>query len=372
MNNSDNLRKTGASPDVDLPPEDYREPARVQRTRGNILFAFAVALALALAYVMREILVLLYVSALAAVVLTPVIRGIMRIRIKSWQPGRSSAIALLLLAVAGSIALFLAFALPPVVHDLREFMKDLPTRGPLLLGRLKNLPFASRLDVRALNAKMQGFASNLAEYIFLSISDWASKLADIAAVIVLAIYFMLEGDIAYRWVLSFFPHNVRVRLDSTLMKADVRMGRWLLGQGLLMLILGISSTIVFVVLRIRYAYALGVLMGALNIIPVLGGMISMALVLFVAAIDSWEKVLGALIFYGIYVQVENSYLTPRVMKSSVNLAALAVLVALLMGSKLAGVVGAMVAVPTAVLVAVLIEEYLVQEDAKAAVVRESA
>ena len=91
-----------------------------------------------------------------------------------------------------------------------------------------------------------------------------------------------------------------------------------------------------------------------------------------AAIDSWEKVLGALIFYVIYVQVENSYLTPRVMKSSVNLAGLAVLVALLMGSKLAGVVGAMVAVPTAVLVAVLIEEYLVQEDAKAAVVREPA
>ena len=92
---------------------------------------------------------------------------------------------------------------------------------------------------------MQGFASNLAEYIFLSISDWASRLADIVAVLVLAIYFMLEGDIAYRWALSFFPRNMRLRLDRTLMKADVRMGRWLLGQGLLMLILGISSTIVF-------------------------------------------------------------------------------------------------------------------------------
>jgi predicted PurR-regulated permease PerM len=68
------------------------------------------------------------------------------------------------------------------------------------------------------------------------------------------------------------------------------------------------------------------------------------------------------IFYGIYAQVETSYLTPRIMKSSVDLSALGVLIALLMGSKLAGVLGAMIAVPTAVLVSVLVQEYLVQHD----------
>jgi predicted PurR-regulated permease PerM len=91
-------------------------------------------------------------------------------------------------------------------------------------------------------------------------------------------------------------------------------------------------------------------------------MVSMALVILAAATDSWEKVLGVIIFYGIYAQVETSYLTPRIMKSSVDLPALGVLVALLMGSKLAGVIGAMIAVPTAVLVSVLVQEYLVQHD----------
>jgi predicted PurR-regulated permease PerM len=70
------------------------------------------------------------------------------------------------------------------------------------------------------------------------------------------------------------------------------------------------------------------------------------------------------LFYAIYAQVETSYLTPRIMKSSVDLSALGVLIALLVGSKLAGVVGAMIAVPTAVLVSVLIQEYLVQDDEK--------
>jgi predicted PurR-regulated permease PerM len=145
-------------------------------------------------------------------------------------------------------------------------------------------------------------------------------------------------------------------------RAEVRMGKWLLGQGSLMLILGVSSTIVFEALHVRYAYALGVLMGLFNLVPVAGALVSVTLVVLVAAIDSWGRVLGVLIFYAIYAQVETSYLTPRIMRTSVDLAGLAVIVALLLGSALAGVIGAMVAVPTAVLVAVLLNEYLVKPE----------
>ena len=141
------------------------------------------------------------------------------------------------------------------------------------------------------------------------------------------------------------------------------MGKWLLGQGSLMLILGVVSTIVYLSLHVRYAYALGVLTGLLNIIPVLGAAVCVALALLVAAIDSWGRVLGVAIFYVIYLQVENSYLTPRIMKNRVGLPGLAILVALLLGSALEGVLGAMVSVPTAVLVAVLLDEYLVSKDA---------
>ena len=335
---------------------------RSRSVRGYIVFAFAIGLVLATAYLMRQILLLLYVSALFAVVLSPVIRGITRIHLGRWHPGRGLAIFLLLLSLAAAATLFFAFALPPVLKDVQALITELPTRGPQLLDQLHRLPFISHLNLSGLNAKLQGFASNFAEYLFLSISGWASKLADVGAVIFLTVYFMLEGDEAFHWILSFFPRSARGRLNDTLLRADVRMGKWLLGQGGLMLILGLCSLIVFVLLKIRYAYALAVLMGALNIIPIVGAMVSMALVLLAAATDSWEKVLGVAIFYAIYAQVETSFLTPRIMKSSVDLSALGVLVALLMGSKLAGVIGAMIAVPTAVLVSVLIQEYLVQHD----------
>src|SRR3984893_16499245 len=338
------------------------ETARTRSARGNVVFAFAIALALVTAYLMRQILMLLYVSVLFAVVLSPVIQAISRLHVGKWHPGRGLAIFLLLLSLAAAATLFFSFALPPVLRDVQSLVSELPTRGPQLLDQLHRVPFVSHLNLSGINSKLQGFASNFAEYLFLSISVWASKLADVGAVLFLTVYFMLEGDEAYHWMLSFFPKSARGRLNDTLLRADARMGKWLAGQGGLMLILGLCSLIVFVLLKIRYAYALAVLMGGLNIIPIVGAMVSMALVLLAAATDSWEKVAGVAIFYAIYAQVETSYLTPRIMKSSVDLSALGVLVALLMGSKLAGVIGAMIAVPTAVLGWVLIQEYLVQHD----------
>jgi predicted PurR-regulated permease PerM len=103
-------------------------------------------------------------------------------------------------------------------------------------------------------------------------------------------------------------------------------------------------------------------MGVFNIIPVIGALISMALVIVAAAMDSWARVLYVCIAYAIYAQVENSYLTPKIMQSSVGLPGLAIIVALLLGSAIDGVTGAMVSVPTAVLVAVILDEYAVQRD----------
>jgi predicted PurR-regulated permease PerM len=339
-------------------PEVLKPPART--LRSDIVFTFALGIGLAVAYQLREELALLYVSALFAVVLMPVIRGVQMIKIGKWSPGRGSAIGIILLGVGGAITLFILFALPPVARDMREFVKELPTRGPQMLSRLKHLPFASRLDVSALNAKLQDYASNFVTYLVTSVSSWAGKVFKIIAGIVLTIYFMLEGEHAYNWMLSFFAPRRRERLNQTLLRADVRMGRWLLGQGALMLILGVYSTIVFSLLHVRYAYALGVIMGVFNIIPVIGALISMALVVLAAAIDSWMRVVYVLIAYGIYAQVENSYLTPRIMKSSVDLPGLAIIVSLLLGSAIDGVMGAMVSVPTAVLVAVILDEYAVK------------
>lgn len=353
------------NPVVILPDQNEAQAVTVRkpvRHRADILFTFAVAIFLYTAWHVRHELVLIYVSALFAVVLMPVLKGIMKLRIGRWSPGRGMAVLFLFLSAAAGITLFCLFAIPPVVHDLGEFAHQMPSGGPRTLSRIRELPFLRHVDISAIYVKLEGFGSNVATYVLLSVRDWAKAVFDVIIGIVLTVYFMLEGEKAYFWLLSFFPVDMRQRLNTTLGRAEIRMGKWLLGQGTLMLILGVTSTIVFRLLHLRYAYALGVIMGLFNLVPVIGAMISVSLVLLVAAIDSWGRVLGVLIFYGIYAQVETSYLTPRIMRTSVDLASLAVIIALLLGSAIAGVIGAMVAVPTAVLIAVLLDEYLVEPD----------
>ncbi|HZP03904.1 MAG TPA: AI-2E family transporter [Terracidiphilus sp.] len=331
--------------------------------RGDILFVFAVAAAGYVAWLVRDVLILLYVSALFAVVFTPIVRATGRLRVGRWQPLKGKAVLFLLLAVLGAFTAFGYFTIPPVLHDLDQLSRQAPAKVPEWMGKLQRVPFIDRLDDDEVVDKLQGYAGQAATYTLLSVKNWAGKLADVISGVVLMLYFILEGDQAYHWFLSFFPQPRRARLRSTLDRAAVRMGKWLLGQASLMLILGTASTITFVLLHLRYAYALGVLTGLLNIVPVLGVTVSLVLAASVALIDSWQHALGVVIFFGVYLQVENSYLIPRIMKSRVDLPALAVLVSLLLGFSLAGIVGGLVSVPTAVLVAVLIEEYLVQKDA---------
>jgi predicted PurR-regulated permease PerM len=335
-------------------------PRDSRSLRADIAFAFAIAIAIYVAWIVHDVLLIIYVSALFAVVLMPVVNGLRRIRIGSWRPNRAVAILLIFLILGTLAGLFLGFALPPVISDMSQFIRELPVRGPQLLARAQQLPFVRHADLSALNAKLQDIASSSASSLLISLRNGAGRFFDLLTGVILTVYFMLEGEHAYAWFLSFFPQERRIRLDRALTRAELRMGKWLLGQASLMLTLGLVSTIAFLALKVRYAYALGVLMGAFNLVPIMGALISVSLALLVAAIDSWGRALGVLIVYLIYAQIENSVLTPRIMQQSVGLSGLSVLIALLLGASLAGVVGALVSVPTAVLVAELLDEYLVR------------
>jgi predicted PurR-regulated permease PerM len=342
---------------------NHTSGTRRQRVRSNILFAFAIALALYLAWLLRHVLLLLYVSALFAVILNPLVCYISNLRIGRWKPFRRVAIIVLVFLIFATLTGFAVLALPPALDDLSDFAKEMPTRLPQILDNLKHVPLLNHLDTNNITAQLANSITGSATSVLHSLKDWASALFTIAMGFILTVYFSLEGEGAYRWALSFFAPVYRTRLDAALRRAETRMQRWLVGQGSLMLILGVCSTVTYMALHIRYAYALGFLTGLLNIIPVVGAAVCVALTLLVAAIDSWGRVLGVAIFYVVWVNLENSLLIPRIMKSSVDLPGLSILVGLVIGSELAGVTGALVSVPTAVLVSVLLDEYLVAKEA---------
>jgi predicted PurR-regulated permease PerM len=324
--------------------------------RSDILFTIGVLLLLWAAWEIRSVLLLIYVSALFAVVVGPGIELVRRIRIGRWRPGRGLAIVVIIVGGLAALTIFFVFALPPIFRDAEALARDWPRKAGAIAERLRGLPFADRLNPAAL----QEYAARAVGGIFGIFKGIAGGLFGFFSWLILTVYFIVDGERAFYFIMSLFSPAQRPRVEATMLRAEDRIRHWLLGQATLMLILGLSSGVLFGLLHIKYFYALAFFAGLANIVPIVGPVASVVLAGIVAAFDSWGKLAGVLIFYFVYQQVENAFLTPRIMKTTVNLPALAVIIALAMGGALAGVLGALVAVPTAAVVAVFVDEYLVQ------------
>lgn len=326
--------------------------------RSDILFTFLVAILLLLAWEIRSVLLLIYISALFAVVIGPAIGFIQRFHIGQWRPGRGLAVVLILLAGLVALSAFFLFVLPPIFGDLQGFARDLPGKIQRLGEHLQDIPVLKNVN-----------PSELQQHLLAAVGGAIGVATGIAGGVVgfftwliLTAYFVLDGERAWGWFVSLFPASHRSRLQETALRADRRISKWLLGQALLMLILGTLSTTVFGLMHVKYFFALGVFCGLANIVPIIGPVVSVGLAALVAAFDSWTKAIGVVVFYLIYQQIENAYLTPRIMKSTVDLPALGVIIALTVGGSLAGVLGALVAVPSAALLAVIVDEYVVKRN----------
>ncbi|HYH00686.1 MAG TPA: AI-2E family transporter [Terriglobales bacterium] len=327
--------------------------------RSDIVFFFALVLGLYVAWLARGVLLLVYVSALFAVVISPAIRAVRKLHINGWRPSRGVAIVVVVIAGLLLLSLIVGFALPPIVRDAQGLASAWPKNMSALAERIRHVPLISHIDP----ASLQEHAASAVGGVFGVFKGIAGGVFWFFSWLILTAYFILDGDRAFHWFMSLFPAGTRARLKPTMIRAEGRVRHWLVGQLALMLILGLCSLGVFWALKIKYFYALAVFAGLANIVPIVGPLASVVLASVVAAFDSWPKLIGVLIFYFVYQQLENAFLTPRIMRKSVDLPALAVIIALSLGGSLAGVLGALVAVPTAALVAVFMEEYLVRPHA---------
>jgi predicted PurR-regulated permease PerM len=328
--------------------------------RSDILFFFGVLLLLWAAYSSRDVLILIYVSVLFAVVISPAVVVVQKLRIGHWHVGRGLAVVILLLMLLLAGALFMVFAFPPIYRDARQFAADWPSHLASLSERIQHLPFGNKIDP----AMLQKYAAEIvggAGGLFLNL---AGGIFGIFTALLLTVYFIIDGERVFQWSVSLFPPEQRAKLSETLLRAQHRMSKWLIGQSVLMISLGLCSLAAYYALGLRYFYVLAMYAGVANIVPIAGPISALVISASVAALDSPQKVLGVIIFHAVYVQFESAFLSPRVMRSTLQLSPLAVIIALALGGSLAGVLGALVSVPTAAVVAVFADEYLVKRKGK--------
>jgi|SRR3954453_5701052 predicted PurR-regulated permease PerM len=330
--------------------------------RDALIVAILFAGGLYLVWSLRHVLLLIYISLLFAVIFMPAVHRIQQIRIRSWHPGRGTAVLLLVTAGLVVIGLLATFMIPPIVRDVRDMTENLPSQLQQLAKHVDSLPLGQRIRSSLTPTHISTGLRDLAGRAFAAAQGLMSGVTDLFLLILLAAYFVANGPATSRWAMGFVPQRHRPRLWETLARGGDRAQRWLTGQMLLMLILGSASTIVFGLLHIRYFYALGLFAGLANFIPVVGPIATVIVAGLVAVLDSQTKLIGVVVFYLAYQQLENAYLSPRIMKAQVGLPGVAVIVALAIGGSLAGIPGALVAVPTTAIIATVLDEYVTDQE----------
>jgi predicted PurR-regulated permease PerM len=282
---------------------------------------------------------------------------VQKVHVNGWRAGRGFAILFLILVLGLAGTLFMVFAFPPIYHDARQFSSDWPRHMASLSEELKSLPLGNKVDP----AELQKYAAEIvggAGGLFLNL---AGGIFGLFTAIILTAYFIIDGERTLQWVISLFPFHQQNRLTATLLRANKRMRNWLMGQSIMMGAMCVASLAAYYALHLKYFYILAMFAGIADIVPIAGPISALVIAGSVAAMDSPQKVLGVIIFHAVYAQFEAGFLSPRIMRSTLKLSPLAVIIALTLGGSMAGVIGALAAVPTAALVLVLADEYLVKK-----------
>ena len=354
-----------ATPTADLArPEDGPDP---DRYKPLILWTIAMtALAVILlwaAFLVRDVLLLLYISGLLALGFSPIVRLIERqqvLPIGSRRFPRWLAILILYLAILSVLALVASLVFPPLVDqgqqlwDKRDEMFTQAQQFLISKGLLREqLSFQQAVE----RAPGAGGREAIGRTLFSAVIGVAGGILGLLTILILTFYLLVEAGSLRQFLLQFFPARNRGRVDVVTRAITTKVSAWLGGQLFLAGIIGTTSAMGLWLLGIPFFYVLALISGIGEMIPIVGPVLAAIPAVAVAATVSVKKVLLVVIFFVVQQQIENHVLVPKVMSRQVGVSAVTVIAALLIGGKLLGIPGAILAVPTVAILQVLFTEW---------------
>jgi predicted PurR-regulated permease PerM len=317
------------------------------------------------AFLARRALLLIYVSGLLAVGFSPIVRLIERqtlLPIGSKRFPRWLAILVLYVAILGTVFLVGFLVFPPLVHQAQSLWAQLPDmfdKGQQFLidkGILKE-----HLTLREAVEHAPARSGDAVGAVTKALLNVAGGIVGIVTVLILTFYILVEADSLRSQMLRLFPRARRAEVARGSREVTMKVSAWLGGQLLLGTIIGTTSAIGLWALGVPFFYVLALISGIGELIPVIGPVLAAIPAIAVAATISIQKVLFVVIFFVVQQQFENHVLVPKIMSRQVGVSAVTVIVALLIGGDLLGILGAILAVPTAAILQVIGESVL-QED----------
>lgn len=331
--------------------------------RALIRYALiGIALTTALFWMLFQIrgtLLLIYVAALVAIGLSPLVIAIQNHpRTPQRMPRWAAILVIYLLFVAVVVAIAM-LVFPPLITQARELWSQIPgllERGQqwLVDRGLITHPITVREAVE--QAPGAGAATDAVGRVLSTIAGVVGGIFGILTILILAFYLLLDAENILNVFVRFFPRGRRQRVRHACEQVTIKVSAWLGGQLLLGTIIGSTAAIGLWLIGVPYFYVLALVAGVGEMIPIVGPVLSAIPAIIVGFSVSPQMGAGVAVFFLVQQQVENHLLVPKVMERQVGVSAVVVIISLLLGGSLLGIVGAILAVPTAAILQVLVQE----------------
>jgi predicted PurR-regulated permease PerM len=279
---------------------------------------------------------------------------------RRWRLRRGLAILIVYLAILLGLAVAVTAIVPPIAREGTNFARDFPAEIEALRAELaaSNNPLLRAAGTQLFDLldgeRLTGALATLPSVILGAISGVGGGIVAVFTVFLITFYWLSEKPVVKRAVVGLFPSQQRLRALRLWGQVEAKLGDWIRGQLLLMFIIGLLATVAYGAMSLPFWLILGLIAGLTEALPNIGPVIGAVPAVLVALTDSWQKALAVVIFVTILQVVENAFLVPRIMKGAVGLSPLVVILAIIAGSEFRGVVGALLAVPIAAAVSVII------------------
>ena len=309
----------------------------------------------------RGALMLVYISALVAIGLSPLVNAIERKRLMRQQVPRWAAILVIYVCILGVVVTVLILIIPPIVAQARGLAMELPRLLHQGQQWLIDRGLLTR-EISAREAVQQTAGSSGAQdtvgLIVGAVFGFVGGIFGLITMLVLAFYFLVDSTGLVKLFVRLFPREKRKQVESACRRVTNKVSAWLGGQLMLGAIIGGTAALGLFLMGVPFFYVLALIAGLGEMIPIVGPILSAVPAVAVALSVKPTLALGVIAFFFAQQQLENHLLVPKIMQRQVGISPVFVIIALLIGGSLLGVIGAILAVPTAAILQVVFEELM--------------
>lgn len=314
---------------------------KIEISYKTIVFTLLSLIGIAGLWYIRSILVLFFVCFIFMEAINPAVN-----RLEKFKIPRSLAIIFLYLIIFTT--LFFAFAglVPILINQTTELINSLPQL-------IKNTTFfgASALDISSQLKIVETLPKSVTQFIISIFTNIFSTFL----VFVITFYLLLERKKFEGYSFRFFGLEIKEIFLKIIDNLELRLGSWVSAEVILMCAVGIISYLGYLFLGLKFAVPLAIIAGLLEIIPTVGPTIAVVLAALIGLTISPMTSLLIIIWGVIVQQLENNFLVPKIMKKACGIKPLITILLLLTGTKLAGFVGAVLAIPVYLTIEVIIK-----------------